>query len=184
MANCYYFKKLINQLIDDEISPSEKTELDSHLSTCSECSTYLIKLKKMSKMFTRLPEVKTSEDFYVLLRARIRRELNRSGKKFYHSTSYPKHLYQFGFSTAAVILFLLLINPFNVIRKDSETQVTRSQKTGDEYNGQIQYVIDGYPTSVSLSRDDTIDSLIQHNDSLYQFDKNNAISSHVTPVNF
>ncbi len=184
MPQCYDFKILIDKLVDAEISPVEKRELNNHLDSCNDCRNYMEKLKKMRRMFSQLPRVKTTDDFYVLLRARIRRELSRGDKRFYNPILYPKRIFQYGFSLAVVVLLLLLINPFNIIRNESESHLSISEKKSNEFNGQIQYVIDGYPTSVSLSRDGTIDSLINSNDSLRQLGNNKVIRSHVTPVNF
>ncbi|MFO7892003.1 MAG: zf-HC2 domain-containing protein [bacterium] len=184
MPQCNEFKKLIHKLIDDEISPSEKRELRSHIEKCDECNTYLKRAKKIQKMFSQLPKIKASNDFYVLLRARIRRETNNKRNNLYVPFNLPKPVFQFGFIIAVIFITILIINPLHLIRNDNKDQVLTSEERNDQFNGQVQYVIDGYPNSVSLSRDDTIDSLIIQNDSLNQIRKNKLIGTHVTPVNF
>jgi len=184
MRQCSDYKMLIDKLIDNEITFSEKKEIRTHIKNCIECKQYLERSKKLQKMFSSLTKIETSKDFNVLLRAHIRREMNRRSKRFNNPFALPKRVFQFGFAIVIVFLSLIVFNPFNLIRNKSIGQLQISEKNSNQFNGQIQYVIDGYPKSVSLSRDDKSDTLINRNDSLNLLRENNAIKSHLIPVNF
>lgn len=187
MPQCNEFKKLIDKLIDDEISPSEKRELRKHIEICDSCNTYLQRTRKMRKMFSQLPKIKASSDFYVLLKARIRREINRERSHSYTPFTpfkLPRPIFQFGFVFAVILLTVLVFNPLHLIRNNSKDQVVVSDQNDDQFSGNVQYVIDGYPNSVSLSRSNTIDSLLTQTDSLKEIRRNNLVKTHVTPVNF
>ncbi len=187
MPQCNEFKLLIDKLIDDEISLSEKKELREHVDNCMDCKKYLERLLKLKKMLFQLPRVKASEDFNILLRARIRREAYRERNKLFASLVSPNRIVKFAFGIAIIILSILIINPLHLIRNDSEKQMSVSENNNNQFNGSIQYVIDKYPHSISLSRDDSreniIDSLIIKNDSLNNR-RSNIARTHVTPVNF
>jgi len=187
MPDCYEFRKLINKLIDNEISFSEKKKLREHIDECVDCKKCLEKSIKMKRMLAQLPKVKTSEDFNILLRARIRREAHRERNKLFASFTLPKRTVKFAFGIIVIMLFILIINPVHLIRNDSEKQMSVSENNNDQFNGRIQYVIDKYPHSISLSREDsrenTIDSLIIKNDSLNNR-RSNIVRTHATPVNF
>jgi len=187
MPDCYEFRKLINKLLDNEIDHSEEKKLREHIDNCIDCKKYLERSIKLKKMLSQLPRVKTSKDFNILLRARIRREANRERNKLFKPFFIPHRAVKIAFASVVIIISVLIINPFNLIRKDEGNQFTVSEQSDNQFDGRIQYVIDKYPNSVSLSRDDfkenTVDSLIIKNDSLYN-QRNNIITTHVTPVNF
>lgn len=77
MAVCYKFSKQINDLIDDEISPTELQNLQAHLAGCSKCRQYLERSKQLKESFSALPHYKTSGTFDIVLREKLRNELKQ-----------------------------------------------------------------------------------------------------------
>ena len=75
MAVCYAFLKQINNLLDDDIEPSDLKQLEAHLANCSNCRDYLERAQAIQASFSSLPRYKTSGSFDIVLREKLRNEI-------------------------------------------------------------------------------------------------------------
>lgn len=183
MNQCKKIMIMISRLLDNESSVKDRNEIKNHLQNCSECRGYHERLLNLQKFFSSFPSVKTSDDFNVLLRARIRRDL-AGRSKIKTNYSFLTHR-GFGIAiTAAVVIFsLILFNPIHIFKNAPQSRLKISNKSGKDFDGNVQYVIDEYFESVSLSRDDNKNNPMTVEDSLI-IHNNNNIKSRITPVNF
>ena len=92
MAVCYTFLKHINDLLDNEISPTELQNLQTHLAGCSQCRQYLERSKQLKASFSAMPRYKTSDTFDIILREKLRSELNQE-KLFKFSLPFDMSLF-------------------------------------------------------------------------------------------
>jgi len=75
MINCKEFQSFISEYIDGEISESLKSEIKAHLETCAHCSLILKNTLSLKNYLRNLKKVKTSQDFEVVLRQRLQKEI-------------------------------------------------------------------------------------------------------------
>jgi len=62
----------LSALIDNELSPAERRNLEAHLSVCQSCSRYLEELRANSALLKSLPALEPREEAILELKARLR----------------------------------------------------------------------------------------------------------------
>ncbi len=93
-------EEMISAYIDNELSPQEQTEVESHLTTCADCAWHLRTLRQTVAMVKELPTVPVPRSFTI-------REARPGG--FWPGLRFPRlHLYLKG-ATALVALLLILM---------------------------------------------------------------------------
>src|SRR4030042_4142907 len=75
MTSCERYKQYILDCMDDELDILHRKDLESHLKVCEPCSLLANRCRSLKKRLKDLPQVKASDEFPILLRGRIRREL-------------------------------------------------------------------------------------------------------------
>ncbi len=77
MKQCDKFKKLFSAYIDNEISNTEKNELEHHLDECPSCKSTVEQLDYTRKRIVALPHVRSNQNFDIVLHAKLRRQIRR-----------------------------------------------------------------------------------------------------------
>ncbi len=77
MISCDRFTSLISDYLDGFLSGENKKAFEEHLLSCKACRATFQRVKLVQKHLHELPEIHTSSTFDVVLRSRIRRELER-----------------------------------------------------------------------------------------------------------
>lgn len=77
MTNCDKFVPLYTEYLDGTLSESSRSEFDQHLQKCSECAATLQHMKSLTAQLRQLSPVRTSNAFHIILRSRIRQELEK-----------------------------------------------------------------------------------------------------------
>ncbi len=72
MSSCYQVARQITKYLDGELEGTQKQYLEQHVEQCSACRSKLEQVKLITKRLPRLPRYKTSPQFEILLRSRIR----------------------------------------------------------------------------------------------------------------
>jgi len=99
--NCKEFKKKLPLYLDGEINPDKKTELDTHLESCIECS--LLYKKVSGSLFQLQPKKEVSEQPYYYTRLK-QKMLNQVEKKsFIDNILYKKSLQLTAYFASIVI---------------------------------------------------------------------------------
>jgi anti-sigma factor RsiW len=190
MPPCKKFRKSLFKFIDDELDVLQKKLVEQHLKECLNCKGFLNQIRSMQSRIKNLSNIQASENFHILLRERIRREM--AGKREFVPRTY-------GFSLrwipAAGLVVLMVISGFWMIDKKTTvlnksiiaeaTKPSPVSSSGSQFNGQVDYVIDDYPapSSVSISRDDRKPSSAAV-DTVYLPQENNGVQAFLTPVDF
>jgi len=78
MAICYKYQKYINDYIDNDIDAARKIELEEHMKNCSSCQENLKNAKLLKKSLASLPRYRTSPTFDIVLRSKLKKEINKS----------------------------------------------------------------------------------------------------------
>ncbi len=77
MISCDQFTSLITDYLDGFLSGERKKQFEEHLLGCHTCKTTFQRVKLVRRHLQELPHIHTSSTFEVVLRSRIRRELER-----------------------------------------------------------------------------------------------------------
>ncbi len=157
MKPCQRFKESIFQLFDETLDIRGRKELEHHLKTCAPCSRFLDRMRSLRSHLRALPPIEVSENFHILVRERIRRDMARTGGR--HSTvSISRRLIPvFGLTVLLVMVSIWTLDrrsiPVNTLGNPiGEYRSASPHNRG--FDGQIQYVIDEYPNTISVSRQD------------------------------
>ena len=188
MVPCQRFRKNLFIFIDGELDILQKKLVDQHLKECPHCMGFLNQIRSMRSRIRNLSSIQTSENFHVLLRERIRREM--AGKREFFPRTY-------GFSLrwipAVGLVIVMVVSGFwmidkktTVLNKTIIAEATKSSSdSGSQFKGQIDYVIDDYPasSSVAVSRDDKklFPAAV---DTIYLPQQDDGVQAFLTPVDF
>ncbi len=189
MNPCQSFKDHIMKYFDDELDIHRKRELERHLDDCCHCSDTIRQLRALRSHMRDLTQLECSEEFHVLLRERIRRDLSRDRKGVRSSIFVTRRLIP-AMGVAAVVTFMsiwMLDNDRSPLRPVGNLAETNrpASPVGESFDGPIEYVIDEYPSRLSVSRDDRSDnSRRTDRDSLRQTRPAEDIRGRMTPVSF
>ncbi len=67
--SCERIQELLSPYLDGELAPSERAQVEAHLTGCSDCADLLGRLRTALAAFASFPEVDLSEDLQVRLSA-------------------------------------------------------------------------------------------------------------------
>ena len=185
MSPCKRFKDAIFNLIDGEIGKIQKRELEGHLKDCDGCSQLFESLQQCRSHLKSLTQIKCSENFQILMRERIRREVARKGlsRSPFYSTRF-RWVAVAGFAVIIVITGIWFTDTRRPVSQQAESQAPQSDINQAKYQGQIRYVAGQNPNRISIARDDTKDSLSTSGDSLLAEKQTENPPLNVTPVSF
>ena len=189
MSSCERFKNSILDFIDHELDILKKKELKSHIEACHDCECLMNQVRALRSQLHSLPRIAASEDFNVILRDCIRKEM--SGKRQPFSwvilTSH-RWIPATGFAVAVLVGgFFVLDQKTSIFNgRQNTAQVIPASRPMDPvpFNGQVQYVIDEYPNRVSLSRDDARRPSTLSRDSVVVETPRRSFKSRMTTVSF
>ena len=131
MTDCYDFKKNISKYLDGDMNNRERLLFEEHRSCCPECGTTLEQLKSIKSRLASLTVFKTSSNFDIVLRSRLRDEINRKRPFFHLEMLAPGWRVAF-YSTAIVVLIstgILLERTLSLNRagRQGELQIATTQ---------------------------------------------------------
>jgi anti-sigma factor RsiW len=186
MNPCQQFKEYMFDLLDHEIDNLRKKQLLDHFDDCPRCDRLMARLKALQSHLSSLEPVRANEDFHIVLRQRLRREM--AGRRRWSTSTLPGYVKwtpAVGIAAAALIIGLL-VSDQQTRSPDGELSGFRTAASvADPSQGQVQYVIDDYPQRISVSRNDRIDSRSNAgSDSVRQRNNFDQVRSRVTPVSF
>ena len=186
MNQCREYQKLIYDFYDDIIIEDDKTRLNNHLKVCEDCLAFSNRVKKMKQILNGLPKPGVSENFNILLRERLRRELARQKQ--------PVSKTKFFVPAFAVGLLFIVMGWFsvnNINLFNSGKNITSAEKLIQEQkklsNGSnVQYVIDQYGVEESGPANNSKIKNFDKNlsDSLKSLRNTDQIRARLTPVSF
>lgn len=114
MANCDKFVSLYTEYLDGKLSPEIKSEFDQHIHTCQECAESLKHMRALKSQLRGLTPIKTSDAFHIVLRSRIRQELEKE--------TIPEKIINFfriyrwpSFATGVAVLILITLFSYSTI---------------------------------------------------------------------
>lgn len=110
MKDCNRLKDHLYDYVDEVLPNESKKRLEQHLESCPDCETVLQNLRLLKNQLRTLKPLKTSSDFDMILRARIKmeRSLHRGG-----FANWPVKLPIYAASAALVILAAFFVFDFN-----------------------------------------------------------------------
>ncbi|MCB9480306.1 MAG: zf-HC2 domain-containing protein [Desulfobacteraceae bacterium] len=74
--HCIQMFEVYSQYLDGELDENQRTEVEHHIETCSECRACFMTLKKTKELCSKMPRVKAPDDFTSRLHSRIRNILD------------------------------------------------------------------------------------------------------------
>ena len=135
MTNCEKFLPLYTEYLDGALSSQSKLEFDEHLHQCADCTATLRRMKAIQVRLNELPMVRTSDSFHILLRSRIRRELEKTSFKqtvFSYLRTYRLPAYGISFA----MLLLISFATYSYFQQSPKEKIpvisTTSQSGGDQ----------------------------------------------------
>ncbi len=188
MTPCQRFKDTLFDLLDHEIDPQRKKQLQNHIGSCPACARLLHRLQVLRSCLLHLQPVQASDTFQLLLRERLRREMKRGYKR---SAIAPSGVVRWipavGLAAAMVVIGLMLRDRDGNQAAPSPPFKSLPVASGimDPFRGQVQYVIGDYPQRISISRDDSKPrTTTMGEDTLNSSRDIVRTRPHVTPVSF
>jgi len=124
MAICYKYQKFINDYIDNDIDTARKKELEEHMKNCSSCHENFKSAKLLKKSLASLPRYKTSPTFDIVLRSKLKKEINKSSTLL-NLPFLPMIRPVPAFAALTIILIfvgVLIGNSVNILNKQETTQ--------------------------------------------------------------
>lgn len=155
MNPCQRFKKIVFDFIDGEMDILQQKFFKQHMKDCPQCQRILNQVRLIRSRMQNFSQIQTSENFHILLRERIRREMVGKRDMFPSSTGFS-----FKWIPAVALFVVMVISGFWMIdRKTSnlrhsfiaESKESPTSMPDFKFNGQIDYIEDDYPVSSSLS---------------------------------
>ncbi|MFH1943817.1 MAG: zf-HC2 domain-containing protein [bacterium] len=189
MGPCQWYRESIFDFVDSELDTLRRKELKLHLDECPECAHLINRVRLLKLQLKKLPDVKASEGFHLLLRENIRRELAGRRKTVFTSSYLTRRwIPAMGFTLVTLIVSFWIVDQNTSLfhSRGSEAEISRSSgPSGEEIEGQVQYVMDDFPNRVSVSRTDNENGQrIAKDDSLLQGRNADEVRSRLTKVSF
>lgn len=170
MISCEQFSSLITDYLDGFLGGKKRKQFEEHLMACESCQAKMQQIKLVQKQLREMPLVHTSPTFNIVLKSRLRQELERE--------SFFEHIVNILFSTKApayglAVLSLLFVSIFAVNRFFSTNS---TEKIAANFSSQarvvapiasqsmavakkkplveehVRYVLDEVPASQNLQR--------------------------------
>jgi len=188
MNPCERFKNNILDFIDNELDSIRKKELRRHVEKCHDCECLVRQIRVLRTQLKSLPRIKTSENFNILLRDNIRREL--AGKRKFIAarlTSPSRLLPALGFALVLIAFGVWTVSTqtswFRSPQRDM-SRIARTMPAIPEGDASVQYVIEEVPR-LPVSRDDTPENVrMSREDSMMIRRRREEIQSRMTTVSF
>ncbi|HHM23675.1 MAG TPA: zf-HC2 domain-containing protein [Bacteroidetes bacterium] len=175
MTSCDKFVPYFSEYLEGTIPVQLKLEFDAHLQECEHCRGVLHRMEQLQMRMRQLEPVRTSNAFHIVLRSRIRRELEAPTvweriQGYFQVNRVPAY--------AAAVALLMLIS-FGSMRllfhSESSTSQAPSltgtellpggltgavvvQQRGKQVEERLHFILDEVPASVLLGKGQSIDS--------------------------
>jgi len=124
MDNCYKYQKYINDFIDNDIDSAREKQLEEHIKVCSSCNQFLKKSRLLKHSLGTLPRYKTSTTFEIVLRSRLKKEINKS--PFFINLPFFPIIRPIpaiaAFTIILIFVGVLIGNSLNILNKQKTTQ--------------------------------------------------------------
>ena len=189
MSPCQRYRESILDFVDGELDILRKKDLEHHLKVCPQCLHLLNQMRTLMSHLKKLPPVKASDDFQILLRETIRREI--AGKRKAMSSSYNftrRWIPAFSLGVLVILAGFFLLDRKTSLFKSpgSEANMARfATPYGEDSGDQVQYAIDEFPSSVSIARSQNDRGIrLADDDSLQLRKRLEDIRNRVTNVSF
>ncbi len=107
MANCNRISDLFSEYVENDLSRDDAAKVQAHLAACPSCKERVDQLTALRQRLTGMHQIKTTDDFDLVLRARI-----QMSKKIGRPTLLPQFFYNrpplfsYAMATAAVLLLV------------------------------------------------------------------------------
>lgn len=159
MKKCERFRQHFSDYIDGLLDSTIRLELENHLENCPRCLKVIQRMKNVSQKLKHLPGLKTSPDFDMVLRTRIRVEsgLERkswSENKFKWSIQIPVY----AASIAIIWGAFVFINDQNIKQNQGMPLSFQYHTAGDtilsntKQDKNVYYELPIYPVDYFLQR--------------------------------
>lgn len=184
MNPCERFKRHISDFIDDEMDPVQRKAVEKHIHMCHQCATKAEQIELVRKSLQRLTRQKCSDDFNVLLRARIRREGQKKTPRFtllWEAT--PRWVPAMGLG---VIILVTSVWVFQGREQAQSGGPLLSKTVPVPEQSQVRYMMDEAPERMAVSGTETRESAIPVIKDTIDTRRDNArnLRQRATPVNF
>jgi len=106
----------LSSYLDDELSASDREQVESHLAGCPDCSGYLAELRAARGRLEYLPQVKPREEVIARLKARIRSIETPKPRRLAPVFSFPRLAparFALGAAAVAVLFFAVFLFKFS-----------------------------------------------------------------------
>ena len=114
MIDCYKFKELISDFIDEDISFHNRKLFEEHRNSCPTCKKLLESIQQTTKAMHNFSKLSVSEDFKQKLRDRILADryarIQASRQKGFSFNKIPSFVYGFAAALVVVIVGFVLLN--------------------------------------------------------------------------
>ncbi|OVE78915.1 hypothetical protein BVY01_04050 [bacterium I07] len=163
MNPCERYKQYIMANLDGELDRSSLGELEKHLQNCPGCEALIKRVKALKGVLHDLPPVGASEDFQVILRNRIRRQMASQMRRPSRMRSmrtvpaYVRFAPAFGLGALMIVTALWWVNrgkDIPVTAPAGGSQSVAGVQESIPENEPVQYVSEEIPTTLSVSRDE------------------------------
>ncbi len=84
MTNCERFKDSLSDMIDNQVTPSIRKEMESHMGQCKSCADDYHRTVSLKSILNDMSKVQASCDFDSRLRASLAREIESGEKKLFN----------------------------------------------------------------------------------------------------
>ena len=186
MNPCQRFRESIFDFVDNELDILRKNELERHLKACTQCSRFLEQIHQLRSQCKQLSPITATEEFHVLLRERIRREMAGKRGALTPSIAFSaRWIPAFGMMLLLIGVGFWMLDQKTSFFGSSDNRVAVSQVPTDnrrEYEGEVQYVIDDYRDIISISRIE--EEPVINPDSVLHETEQEYIQNRLTPVSF
>lgn len=160
MNSCNSIKSHFSDYIDNLISPTDKKEVDDHLTVCSDCQIALKQVQTISQRLQVISPIKTSAQFDQNLRARIGNKTSSTENIFSIRT------FSLGFSGIAVFAVLA----FFIIGNPENTGTNPSNMSGNPASVQSKLILDSNDKTPAIAVDEPKQDSLQNSPA--KIDKN------------
>ncbi len=127
MHNCYKFRELISNYIDQDINFNDRKFFEKHLQACSTCQQLFKSIKTTHQQLKQLSTLTVSTDFFTNLQQKILNDRNNRSpaarQRSLRFNKIPAFTYGFAGALLAVIIGFIIIQ----YQKFSDSQPTVEQ---------------------------------------------------------
>ncbi|RKY88180.1 hypothetical protein DRQ09_03265 [candidate division KSB1 bacterium] len=118
MISCKEFQSFISDYIDGDVSQFLKAEIEEHLASCNDCSLIVKRTLTIKNYLKNLRKVQASPRFEILLRERLKSELNNV-KKFNDKRLFSINSFPVKPAIGALVGVIALISVITIIQNNT-----------------------------------------------------------------